>query len=261
MSSGVSRFISVSLLIVGAIGMITLIQQGSSRDVASNEPEIEKPKQPEITSEPVEIKPAVGTVMIGGIQRKETDVQLSERPEVGTYKKLIKRQGYSPALDPNTNPQVKAVADALAKDENPERFSSFVVKRNFDQQAFNEDPKSYSEEYASIVEPGRVFATAQPGEGVTPIRAEGKRFHRLKQGEAVRLTVEAEPFAPVSFNSNRLGQFENQLTSTTVVAGEDGIATATYTASGGTIDQVQILAGSPVNSGQVKFSLYVSVDR
>ena len=96
---------------------------------------------------------------------------------------------------------------------------------------------------------------------MTPIRAEGKRFHRLKQGEAVRLTVEAEPFAPVSFNSNRLGQFENQLTSTTVVAGEDGIATATYTASGGTIDQVQILAGSPVNSGQVKFSLYVSVDR
>ena len=84
-------------------------------------------------------------------------------------------------------------------------------------------------------------------------------LHRVKQGESVRLSVKVTPNAPVTFSSHDLGSFENKLTTTTVVADENGIASANFTAGGGTIDQVYVLAASPVTSGQTTFTIDVSL--
>ena len=75
----------------------------------------------------------------------------------------------------------------------------------------------------------------------------------------MRLKVAASPGAPVAFASQDLGQFENSLTSITIAANEEGVAEAVYTASGGTIDLVQILAASPMASGQVQLTIDVAV--
>lgn len=199
-----------------------------------------------------------GMAMVGGIIRPETDVVTKKGMK---KKKNIpkKRHGYSPALEPSLNEQVAEVAKQLKTREKPERYSSFVIPRDFDQNAFEANPEKAAKEYAKHIAPGRVFATAQPSENVRPIRGTGKRFHRVLQKETVRLSVDAIPFAPVTFTSMDLGQFDNSLSSITTVADKDGKAFANYTPTGGTIDEVKILAGSPVTSGQASFMVSVSV--
>ena len=202
---------------------------------------------------------APGRIIIGGVERPDTDVGLAAPSGSTTPSPPIKRQGHSTALPADLNPQVKQVAEAQVSRTQPERFSSFVVPKSFDNEAFKQDPAGYATKYAQDIEPGRVFATAQPGENVSPIRGASSKFHRVKQGESVRLGVKAIPNAPVTFTSFKLGQFENSLTSITVVANEEGVATANYTASGGTVDEVQILAASPATSGQVAFTVAVKL--
>ncbi len=253
--------------VFGFVGVLGLLIWGASRSTdepsqqAANE-QIHMPEEPAEPEEPPVVMPS-GFAMVGGVQRPASDVKIDSQSSASARRSLPKkRQGFSPALSPDENEQVQAVFTAL-KDENrsqPERFSSFVVPRNFDADAFKENPTEYAQQYASIVEPGRVFAPAQPGEDVPVIRSGTRRFHRVKQGESVRLSVKAAPNAPVTFTSQDLGQFANKLSSMTVVAGEDGTATANYTATGGTIDEVQILAASPITSGQVAFTVSVNVD-
>ncbi len=197
-----------------------------------------------------------GYALVGGVLRPSTDIQpridnLSQIPV------LVRSHGFSKELLPESNSKVLNVHQSLIERSDPARFSSFVVPKSFDSKAFNDAPKAYATEYAKIVEPGRVFATAQPGKDIVPLQTAGARFHRVKQGETVRLGVNSSVFAPVTFTSQSLGSFEEGLTSTTVVADENGYAAATYTASGGTVDEVQILAGSPTNSGQVTFVVSV----
>jgi len=79
------------------------------------------------------------------------------------------------------------------------------------------------------------------------------------QGEAVRLAVQAVPESPVTFTSFDLGQFSNQLTTITVLADENGVASTEFLATPGTINDVNILAASPMASGQVKFVVNVSL--
>ena len=203
---------------------------------------------------------AVDRVIVGGIKRPSSDVVINREPkrreQVGTKKKI---QGHSPFLTADTNAQVALVATALKTREHPERFSSFVIPSSFNKSDFDKEPEVYAKEYAKIVEPGRVFAPASPASGTKAIVAKSSRYHRVRQGETVRLSVKAIPSAPVTFTSFDLGQFENQLTSTTVVAEADGVASANFTASGGTINKVSILAASPVTTGQVQFTVAVTV--
>lgn len=102
-----------------------------------------------------------------------------------------------------------------------------------------------------------MFSPAQPGDNVVAIAPEGSAYHGVVQGESVSLKVRVQPKDPVTFMSFQLGYFENQLTSITVQADEQGIAQANYTAGGGTIDDVQILAAGPRTSGQVQFLVNV----
>ncbi len=75
------------------------------------------------------------------------------------------------------------------------------------------------------------------------------------------LKVKAVKDAPVTFTSFDLGSFHNQLTSVTVKADANGNAQAIFTGTPGTINNVNILAGSPMTSGQLKFTVNVEPPR
>ena len=200
-------------------------------------------------------EPSDDWIEVGGVKRPPSDVRLGagstdNPPVVGKLP-----QGFSPALAPDTNPQVAAVFASLQTRDKPSRFSSFAAAEPFDAEAFAKNP----DEYLNTVEPSRVFSPAQPGEGVVAIQAKGSRFHRVKQGEVVELSVNAAPGAPITFTSSDLGFFDNKLSSVTVRADENGVARASFTAGGGTIDLVKVLAAGPVTTGQVAFDIHVSV--
>lgn len=195
-------------------------------------------------------------IVVGGIERPASDVRVVEQKTPDSKRThRTRKQGFSPSVSPDANEQVESLFAALEDRSQPSRFSSFAPPEPFDREAYEANP----DKYLATIEPSRVYAPAQPGPDVPVIRSSGSRFHRLSQGESVRLQVVASAGAPVTFHSSRLGQFENQLTSITVKANEEGVAQATFTASGGTIDEVPVLAASSLTSGQVSFTLLVSV--
>lgn len=243
------------------LGLASVAAFGWWLTQSREEPVVLQQSTPSIPTKADEVDSVLSDrVLVGGIERPKSDVSILENkpPREPTAPKK-KRQGHSPFLATDTNPQVALVAEALKSREHSERFSSYVIPSSFDKSLFDRDPASYATEYSKVVEPGRVFASAQPTDGVIPIVASTNRFHRLRQGESVRLGVKAVRHAPVTFTSFDLGQFDNMLTSTTVIADETGVASANFTASGGTIDKVSILAASPVTSGQVSFTVLVTV--
>lgn len=193
---------------------------------------------------------------IGGILRPKTDVVLKPASDSGESNIPTKvLHGFSPPVSPTANKQVEGVYAALRDRTSPNAFSSFATAKPFDAEAYKKDPQAYIE----TVEPSRVFSPAQPGEGVKAIRPNGSIYHDVRQGESVALSVETEPGAPVTFTSFDLGFFSNELTSITVQADDKGIASAQFTAGGGTIDDLKILAASPMTTGQVKFHLNVRI--
>ena len=157
--------------------------------------------------------------------------------------------GESPAIAVNANVQVAAVAKAIQEKNRPELLSPAIAPRKFDPVAYAADPQSY----LNSPEPGRVFAPAQPGPDVVEIRRDSGYYTSVLQGETVNLRVQAPAGSPVSFTSFDLGMFSNQLTTITVAADDSGVATAEFLAAPGTIAEVNVLAASPVTSGQVKF--------
>ncbi len=223
-------------------------RQPKSLEVAESTPESSDTPQKTATETPKD------WVTIGGVQRPKSDVTFN-KPDSNTFLPPKPRQGFSPRLKPDENPQVASVYKTLSEDKQPEKVSSFSAPKPFDAEAYQKDPSVY----LSTVEPSRVFGSKQPGEGVKPILAKSARFHRVKQGESVRLQVQVESKAPVTMTSNNLGSFPNGLTSITVAADESGLAEAVFTASRGTIDDIQILAASPVTSGQIAFTVNVQV--
>jgi hypothetical protein len=252
----VEQNVIFALLAVGAlVGGLTIWRIASTTQVVVKE---EKAKINASQAEPdQEEQLPKDWVKMGGVARPSTDVR-SDRAQ-SPKEPLLKREGGYPKVALDANPQVAQVAEALKSGKNPERYSSLIVPKNFDADAFAKDPEKYAKEYASIVEPGRVFAPAQPGDSVPVLRVDGDRHHRVTQGESVRLVAVATPFAPVSFTSTGLGQFENLLTTITVVADQTGKAVAPFTATSGTKHNVKILAASPVMAEQIKFTVSVEL--
>ncbi len=261
MDAGRKRVLSVVLLVAAsALVIVALtVDVGPGLDGAPpNElaqddgPDVRVPK---IDGPIGEKKP--GYVNIGGVYRPASDVRLGKdrpgkRDDMGNE---LPNQGFSPLVKPDANPQVASVAAALKDRKNPARFSSFVKATPFNAEEYTTNPQSY----LGVVEPGRVFQPAQPGPEVKRITRASGRYFRINQGESVTLAVKAQPGAPVTFTSFNLGSFENELTSVTVQAGDDGLAQAPFTATPGTIDDIRVLAASPVNSGQAEFTVNVAV--
>ena len=257
------RLLSVVLLVAAACLVIAAltVDVGPGRDqdvptdtVADNSPNVRVPK---IEGPIGEKKP--GYLNVGGVYRPASDVRLGKdrpgkRDDMGND---VPNPGFSPAVKPDANPQVASVAKALKEKKNPARYSSFVKPAKFDAKAYASDPQSH----LNVVEPGRVFQPAQPSPDVKRLNAVSGRYHRVTQGESVTLAVKGESNGPVTFTSFNLGSFENQLTSITVQADEAGLAQAPFTATPGTIDDIRILAASPLNSGQAQFTVNVALPK
>ena len=135
------------------------------------------------------------------------------------------------------------------------RTTAMIEAKPFDRAAYEKDPQPYLDE----VEPGRIWQSADEGEGVTPIQPIGDFHRQLLQGESAPLSVKIDPNMPATFYSPRLGRFENQLTSVTVKADEQGFARATFTATPGSHGDVTVFVSSPVASGQARFLFDVIV--
>ena len=205
------------------------------------------------------------TVDVGGVRRPASDVD----PGIGRVGvKQSQADGNKPKgnpyfygkqtpLDPKLNANVESVYVALTAkaeaDKHPERLSPMIAPKQFDLESYQRDPASY----LSIVEPGRVWQSAQPGPGVPVLKRISDRRQTLNQGESVRLQVQTAPDAPVTFTSFDLGAFQNQLTSITVASNKEGVAEAVFTGTPGTISKVNILAASPLASGNQKFEMMV----
>jgi hypothetical protein len=199
-----------------------------------------------------------GYQWVGGVLRPDSDVKPQEPlelPDIGEQS-IGRRMGRSPELNPNTNADTRSVAEALANPEKfPERLSPAFPARPFDLDEFKADPQAY----LTTVEPGRVWQSLPKAEGVPQIARQSPLYQSLIQGETVTLQVKAISEAVVTFHSFDLGHFDNRLTTTSVQAGEDGIASVNFTASGGTFGELNILAASPQTSGQVNFVIKVGL--
>jgi hypothetical protein len=161
--------------------------------------------------------------------------------------------GVTPGVPADRNPQVALVVQAVKEKTHPERLSVLIQPPPFDRAAFEKAP----DKYLNTIEPGRVFQPAQPGPGVPRLLPHSPRLQRVVQGESVYLEVGGVPGMPVTFTSFDLGAFENDLNSITVRADERGRARVKFTATPGTISDINILAASPVTSGQVKYVVNV----
>jgi len=161
--------------------------------------------------------------------------------------------GFAPGIRPDANANAASVAEAARSGRNPERMSLLIAPKPFDPAVFSANPQ----QYLDVIEPGRVFQSAQPGVGVPVLEIKGVGSRQIPVGGSCELTVSTAPQAPVTFTTMDLGTFSNGLTTITVRADATGEARATYAASGGVIAEVKILVGSPLASGQVKFHVVV----
>ncbi|MCG8649117.1 MAG: hypothetical protein MI861_04755 [Pirellulales bacterium] len=193
--------------------------------------------------------------VVGGVRRPASDVsfghQASDDDTVPVKKNRI---GVVPLQKPDANPQVSSVHQALVRRNKPQRLSPIFVPAPFDRDAYQADPQAY----LSVHEPGRVFQSAQPGPGVPVLTSISARRQTMRQGEAVRLSVKTLPGMPVTMTSFDLGIFSNGLTSITVAADEQGIASASFTGSSGTAGSINVLAASPVAAERVQFNVFVN---
>lgn len=162
--------------------------------------------------------------------------------------------GITQPVRADLNPQVASVSEALRGKKNPERLSPLIQPKPFDPEAYKKD----SAAYLNVVEPGRCFQSKNPGKDVPKIQSLSPQFQQVAQGQSVSLRVQAQAKFPVTFTSFDMGKFQNELTSITVEANESGIAETKFYGAAGTIEEVKILASSPMTSGQIQFLVNVT---
>lgn len=219
---------------------------------------------------PVSKNPIAGTlrskmVEVGGIERPQSDVRsgfgyrsrirrsLSDEATPEEEERRVFPYGRAPGIPIDSSPAAAAIAQTLRTGERPERVTHMIQPDQFDAAAFERNPEAY----LSIVEPGRIWQPAQPGPDVPRLESVSKNYNSMRQGESVRLRTRAVPGAPVTYTSFDLGAFQNQLTSITVAADDQGVAEAVFTGTAGTINHVTILAASPMTSGQARFMVNI----
>jgi len=194
-------------------------------------------------------------VEVGGVRRPITDIKTPPAPKDSGSP--VPDYGTFPAVPIDANDQVKSVVEAHMTKTHPERLSILVPPAPFDKDAYERAPDGY----LNAIEPGRVWQTAKPGVGVPRLRSITPRAARVEQGEPLALRVQAVPRAPVTFVALDGGEFQNRLRTITVQADENGIARVTFVGIPGTIDEVKLLAASPLLSGQLQYFINVQAPR
>jgi|GEM_PF-4067927 len=192
--------------------------------------------QPTPTASPVAVAPAPSAPTPSGLPPAASPIAV----ETSAVDALLRAQAAS-LRAPDT------------AQHHPERTSPNVIPI-FDAAAYARDPRPY----LSVCEPGRVFATAEPGVDVPELLAAGPVRQFVAAGGSAILAVKAPPHAPVTFTTYGLGTFAHDLPSVTVPADAAGVAQVVWTATPGTVNNVHILVGSPLASGQVDLAVFVS---
>jgi len=144
----------------------------------------------------------------------------------------------------------RSVREASETGRHPERLSEKVAPAPFDPAAWKADPRAYLD----VVEPGRVFQTAAPGQGVPALKPASDVFVALHGGAGL-LSVFGAPDAPVTFTSPDGGTFDNGLSSITVRANAEGYAQVRYRGTVNRERPARILAGSPMATDNVTFQI------
>lgn len=161
--------------------------------------------------------------------------------------------GRMPTVKPDANEDVKSVVEALKNQSNPERLTPLLQPGPFDPKSYTSDPLKYRR----TIEPGRVYQSAQPAKDVPRIRLASSARVTIEQGQKTVLKVLSAPSWPVTFVSFSGGQFPNQLNCITVEANAQGVAETEFLATPGVIEDVNILAASPMASGQARWVVQV----
>lgn len=249
MNSSAKKLALVAAPTLILVAVLFFVFRGGDDDLTLNQPAKVGPQ----AGANVEADPEY--IIVGGVRRKATDVKPIKHADHSDEHPVAFDPGTNPPLDPDGNPQIKSVVEALKTGAHPERISPLIPPKPFDPEAFAADPESYLNE----VVPGRAFETSQPGPGVRVLLRGSPQYSRIKQGESTKLRVLAQPKAPVTFTSFDLGKLGNGLTSQTVLANDKGIAEVEFFGTPGTYSDVNILAGSPLLTEQVKFVVFVEV--
>jgi hypothetical protein len=160
----------------------------------------------------------------------------------------------APVVPAQFAPQVASVVEAVRTGKHPERLSIAIDPAPFDATAYARDPQAY----LAVVEPARVYQTAPAGPTAVPLRATVDHVIPVPALGSTELAVMAQPHAPVTFTVLDGGRMPNSLASITVQADADGRASTTYTATPGTVDEVQILVGSPMTVGTLTLRVAVA---
>ncbi len=215
------------------------------------------------------VDPSSGDVIAGGVERPSSDLASRDKADDSDTELAsddLFNYGQTSPIKADVNEQVAAAYEAIKTGKHPERLSVAIASetaRSFDPEKFDPESDRYDEDYRKAYmrspEPGRVWFPAQPAEGVSRIQPLMPRYVEVPQGEEITLRVSGEPGQPVTFTSFDLGQFENKLTTMTVVANDQGVAEAKFQGPPGTIDDVAIMAASPVMSGQVRLTVHVTM--
>ena len=234
---------------VGLFGLTLLaVNQGWFQRGSNNSAERDQVNSKE---KPKEI-PAGWTVE-GGVPRPISDTRrLRDARPKQTPKGY--HPGGSPAVKKDANANAKSIYAARQNKKLQYRFTSMQPAPKFDRKEYQSNPQKYLDE----VVPGRMNQSLPPSRDVVPIKRVGKYIYdNVLQGESVKLRVQVEKNMPVTFQSNRLGQFENQLSTMTVAANDDGIAEVDFKLSGGTRDSIDVRATSPVHSHDARWLINV----
>ena len=159
----------------------------------------------------------------------------------------------------DSDPRIRSIREAHETKKYPERLSVLVEPSPFELESWNND-KDYRFKYIHTIEPGRVhFHMAKASKDTPVIKALSPSSKTIEVNGRTELQVKASPNSPVTFHAFDGGIFiESRLSTITVEANSQGIATVNWYATPGTLNLSTIIASSPLSSGQQRFLINVS---
>lgn len=170
-------------------------------------------------------------------------------------------------MSPSVSPQAQSATTAALTKTHPERLTCAITPAPFDLAKWNAD-SAYRKAYLETPEPGRVYQSLAPGKDIPHIALASPSYVETLQGQPVVLSVKAPAGLPTTFSSFDAAHFTagsgdgvvgSQLTTQTVVASDDGVATATLVAPPGVIENCRVRASCPAASGFVTFNVFVKL--
>lgn len=161
----------------------------------------------------------------------------------------------TPALRPDPQACAASVAEAQSDGRHPERLSAQIAPAPY----VRPRDSAAMQRHLDVIEPGRIYQTADPATGAAQLTAVGGDGTRVIPAMgSVELAVRTAPGAPCTFLATEGGSFaETRLACATVLASEDGVARATYHADAGTVDDATVLVGSPDAVGTLALTVHV----